>query len=41
MTTANLARVLEAVKALTPYRNRKRTEVKGKPPSETIIEERR
>jgi hypothetical protein len=36
-----ISRIPSPITDLTPYRNRKLIEVKGKPLSETIIEERR
>lgn len=36
-----LSRIPPPITDLTPYRNRKPVQVKGKPVSETIIEERR
>jgi hypothetical protein len=36
-----ISRIPPPITDLTPYRNRKRIEVKGKPLSEMIIEERR
>jgi hypothetical protein len=36
-----ISRIPPSISDLTPYKNRKPVEVKGKPVSETIIEERR
>jgi hypothetical protein len=36
-----ISRIPPPITDFTPYRNRKRIEIKGKPLSETIIEERR
>jgi len=36
-----LTHIPSPIRDLTPYKNRKRIQVKGKPLSETIIEERR